>query len=225
MTELEINLNAIKTEIAEKVIPENIKKGITLFGVEGTLEEGSIIDYVPLLYIQSNGNQYIDTGIIPTNHKLEIQFQFNNTTDNKAIFGSDVLEYSMTYFSNQWYIAFNGAVTTSNLPLGVTNLQTMIFNDENNKITVNGKECGSTGDTANPTKSILLLTRIGVNGDHDVGYASAKIYYVKITDKSTGKLVRDMIPVKSPDGAICMYDRVSKTYFYNKGSGNFIAGI
>ena len=125
MTELEINLNAIKTEIAEKVIPENIKKGITLFGVEGTLEEGSIIDYVPLLYIQSNGNQYIDTGIIPTNHKLEIQFQFNNTTDNKAIFGSDVLEYSMTYFSNQWYIAFNGAVTTSNLPLGVTNLQTI----------------------------------------------------------------------------------------------------
>jgi hypothetical protein len=225
MTELEINLNAIKTEIAEKVIPENIKKGITLFGVEGTLEEGSSIDYVPLLYIQSSGSQYIDTGIVPTNHKLEIQFQFNNTTDNKAIFGSDVVQYSTTYFSHKWYTYFNGKEASFSLPLSVTDLQTLIFNDENNKVTINGTAYVDTGDTTNVTRSILLLTRVGVDGSHDVGYTSAKIYYVKITDKSTGKLVRDMIPVKSPDGTICMYDKVSKTYFYNQGTGTFTAGI
>lgn len=40
-TELEGNLNLILTEKNEKIIPENIKAGVTIFGVEGTLEAGS----------------------------------------------------------------------------------------------------------------------------------------------------------------------------------------
>ena len=36
MTELEINLNLILNEIKTKVLPENIKEGVTIFGVTGT---------------------------------------------------------------------------------------------------------------------------------------------------------------------------------------------
>ena len=40
MTELEQRLRTIVTEKEEKLLPENLKKGITLLGVTGTLEEG-----------------------------------------------------------------------------------------------------------------------------------------------------------------------------------------
>ena len=38
-TQLEVNLQAILTEKNEKILPENIKEGITVFGVKGALKE------------------------------------------------------------------------------------------------------------------------------------------------------------------------------------------
>lgn len=38
MTELEQNLNEILNEKQTKIIPENIKKGVTIFNVVGTYE-------------------------------------------------------------------------------------------------------------------------------------------------------------------------------------------
>ena len=42
-TELRENLNAILTEKNEKILPENIRKGVTVFGVEGALDAGDFI--------------------------------------------------------------------------------------------------------------------------------------------------------------------------------------
>ena len=39
-TELEQLLNTIKTEKDTKIIPENIKKGVTIFNVQGAAESG-----------------------------------------------------------------------------------------------------------------------------------------------------------------------------------------
>jgi hypothetical protein len=49
--------------------------------------------------------------------------------------------------------------------------------------------------------------------------AKMKLYYCKIWD-TTGTLVRDFIPVLKT-GVYCLYDRVSQTYFNNKGTGTF----
>lgn len=49
-----------------------------------------------------------------------------------------------------------------------------------------------------------------------------KIYYFKIYDNDV--LVRDFIPVLDHNGSPCMYDKVSKQFFYNSGTGDFIAG-
>ena len=48
------------------------------------------------------------------------------------------------------------------------------------------------------------------------------MYYFRI--KKDGVLLRDFIPAKDPDGVVCFYDKVSKTFFYNQGEANFIAG-
>ena len=43
MTELQSNLEAILEEKTTKIIPENIKDGVEILGVEGNLKAGSTI--------------------------------------------------------------------------------------------------------------------------------------------------------------------------------------
>ena len=49
-----------------------------------------------------------------------------------------------------------------------------------------------------------------------------KIYSSKIYNNNV--LVRDFIPVLDPYGVPCMFDKVTNQYFYNAGTGDFIAG-
>ena len=51
-------------------------------------------------------------------------------------------------------------------------------------------------------------------------HGAGKIYYLQINDGGT--LVRDFIPVLSPDGEPCMFDRVTGKLFCNQGSGKFL---
>ena len=48
------------------------------------------------------------------------------------------------------------------------------------------------------------------------------IYSAKIYDN--GALVRDFIPALDGGNIPCMYDRITNQYFYNQGTGDFIAG-
>jgi len=52
--------------------------------------------------------------------------------------------------------------------------------------------------------------------------AKIKLYYLEIYDNE--KLVRDYIPVLDDDGIACLYDKVEKKFYYNEGTGAFIAG-
>ena len=48
MTELENNLTQILNEKSTKIIPENIKKDVSIFGITGTLESNDLSDYFNL---------------------------------------------------------------------------------------------------------------------------------------------------------------------------------
>ena len=52
--------------------------------------------------------------------------------------------------------------------------------------------------------------------------SSSKIYWCKIYDN--GGLVRDFIPCLDMNNSPCLYDKVSRETFYNKGTGNFTFG-
>ena len=68
---------------------------------------------------------------------------------------------------------------------------------------------------------LYLFSRNNDGVSYDIG--AHKIYYAKIWDDNNS-LVRDFIPVKDPSGVVCLYDKVSGNFFYNAGTGNFIAG-
>ena len=49
-----------------------------------------------------------------------------------------------------------------------------------------------------------------------------RLYHFRLYNGDT--LVRDFIPVLDQNDTPCLYDRVSRTLFYNVGTGDFIAG-
>ena len=62
------------------------------------------------------------------------------------------------------------------------------------------------------------------NNKGNVQYQSTfRLYGAKIY--TNGSLVRDYIPAKDENNVVCLYDDVSKTFFYNSGTEDFIAGI
>ena len=241
MTGLEENLIAIQDEKNKKIIPANIKNGVEIFGIVGNYEGVTITDsedyqicldlsnemlenseikpYYELDYLQTSGSQYIDTGIIPTNHKVEIKFKYLEAVNNTSLFGATSTTYHLTWYSNRWYYAcgnFEQNMSTTSC----TTLQTVIFNNDNKKITMNGVEYGVTNGTSSATINLLLFART----DNMTGKVKAEFYYMKIYDRSTNELVRNFIPVKDINGVVCLYDKVTEQFFYNIGSGNFIAG-
>lgn len=95
---LKDKMDSISTELTEKLIPGNIKKGVTIFNVEGVITPGEEpnLPYIELEYIQSTGTQYIDTGVkMNSNNTILTQFQSvapNDGTDKKY-FGVDYSPY------------------------------------------------------------------------------------------------------------------------------------
>lgn len=61
-----------------------------------------------------------------------------------------------------------------------------------------------------------------INNPKPRSYTPAKIYYFKIYDNDI--LVRDFIPVLDYNKIPCMYDKVENKFYYNQGTGDFIAG-
>ena len=57
-------------------------------------------------------------------------------------------------------------------------------------------------------------------GAQNIADSSLQIFYLRITDTS-GNLVRDLRPCLDAKGIPCMYDRITKKYFHNKGTGTF----
>lgn len=69
------------------------------------------------------------------------------------------------------------------------------------------------------TLNLYLFAR---NATFFDGYAYMKLYSCAIYDG--GRKIRDFKPCLDADGVPCLYDLISKTAFYNKGTGSFTWG-
>ena len=92
-------------------------------------------------------------------------------------------------------------------------------NGYNGDITSNSKtKTITSSDTISVAKNIYLFN-ISQGGTAENRFGKFKLYYCKIWQGDT--LVRDFVPVLDTEGKACLYDNVSKEYFYNSGSGEF----
>ena len=180
-----------------------------------------------LQYIESTGSQYIDTDFIPDgNTRVYITFKATNATGSwEAVFGvrnaSDSKAskmFNLYRISEQTFRTdyFGENYSYTNVDISQTivcdkNKNITIINGAQNKLTKKSTQCDDT----------LLLFAMNDAGKIS-SYVKMRLYSCQIYDN--GQLVRDYAPALDEAGASCLYDKVSKSYVYNAGSGAFIAG-
>lgn len=181
------------------------------------------LPYTELEYIQGTGTQWIDTGITMTgNSKIELKYK-SSTTSTNAICGtawSAAGIFLMTYGGKYRYHynnAYNDvqSASTSAAKVFVMASNTILIDEVS--YTVGSIKSGSFD------KHLGLFLPMTKGGNSGEGPGSGNLYYCKLYENDI--LVGDFIPVKrKDDGVICLYDKVSKQFLLNQGTGSFIAG-
>lgn len=179
-------------------------------------------EYTQVDYIQSDGNQYINTNLIgDQNTKFEIFLMPTILTNVRHILGS------INSSSNA--ISFNISTSDSAISrwgnVSVTQSSGLIAN--NNYIISVSQDGYYINNNLwwQPTQNDFTTTRsmylFGTNGS--TSRFAGRMYYCKIWNDND--LVSDLIPCyRNSDEVVGMYDLVTNTFFTNQGTGSFIYG-
>ena len=160
--------------------------------------------YKPVSYIQGDGNSYINTNItLQTDYSMESRLKVIDTSTNQFILG----------FCNKTDISNDNKSTGLSYRPVLKGFDKTGFNS----ITTEN-DVFKFSKCTRPNPVYVLATEEGKFP------STAKIYYVKIWD-SNNNLVFNGIPVLDLNDEPCLYDKVSKQFFYNQGAGAFSYGI
>ncbi len=191
--------------------------------------QGWRANYTPIEYLESTGTQYIDTGYVPDigdilaiDTTVHITKDVSNTWLTGWYKGPSNSMLLGTYTS-KFYFTYNLDNNATYYKLDTINKHRIRFNVNGgiyiDDILVSGTVANNTPLTVTPTR-IFIFARY--NGSSPDSLIRAKLYDFKII--INGTLVRDFIPVLDKDGTPCMYDKVEGKFYYNAGTGQFIAG-
>lgn len=201
-------------------------------GWELTLQYADVelpVGYSKLDFLESTGDQYIDTGIVVTND-LEIRGEFQRTqteyTRASFIFGAKKAD---SYFSGLFlshplnYLTHYGLVWGSTQLAGHLeddHIRKISFSAQKDKLQFDSNEVTINGETSLDYPMLLFAVN---NSGNAAGKAFTRIYTFYINRNNALQLA--FIPCLDPDGTPCMYDLVSHQPFRNDGTGQFIAGM
>ncbi len=227
----------IRWHIGNEIIQTNCNAGESItpppapdrFGYH--LKEWEVL-YTPIEYLESTGTQYIDTGVVPdfksTAIKTSITF-LGNIGIQYGIFGTG----SSSDSSRFWLVSEENG---SNWEAGIgphynklnkiQNKTTFIqYTPRNNIeyiIKIDNEEFIADIDGYGNNLSNIYVFTVGRTDSHIPRKSIIKLYYFQIYDNDV--LLRDFIPVLDGNGTPCMYDKVERKFYYNAGTGQFIAG-
>ena len=159
--------------------------------------------------------------MVPSNHKTEIKFDFNDYDSDEHLFGTTRAApyYHFTAYNNKYYWGRNGSEAYGGS--FSTGIHTLVYNGDNNAVILDGTTLDS-GSAIASTTNLLIGARGGSGGTN----LKASVYYVKITDKSSGVIVRNLVPCyRKIDSTLGMYDVVNNVFYTRTGSGSFTKGL
>ena len=203
------------------------------FGNAGTgefvCEKPFAVEYEAVEYIQSTGNQYIDTGVViedlTSHYKLEMDLTVEGA-GGESVSASNV----------NGYMGINGALMltlTKNNGLGISSSAGVPWvkgkrysavierrTDAMRAATIDG-----TYFESSKQGNVYLDRPFGIYAlsPFDGGFYTfyGKLYSFKAW--KNGELIRNLVPCKrKSDGEVGVYDLVTKTFFTNAGTGEFI---
>lgn len=185
----------------------------------GVLPEG----YTELEYIESTGEQYIDTEFLPnsdTTIKTKVQ---GLSSDTEAIFGAR--ESSMYPSFSLWSINGNLRVDFSSETLATEFKFSSLSEIEmkNGSFMINGElKSFQTASFSISTPILIFANYKSGSTTVDPRRATGRIYYFRIYNLY-GK-VADFVPCISPLGEIGLYDTKRDKFYSNSGGGSFVEG-
>lgn len=186
-------------------------------------------EYQKIEYIESTGTQYIDTGVIAKGTiGFEVAFFSNDKFTGSypgygSVFGartgSAKNEIQVTTYSNslnkRGTFRYGNESYGANINLEVKNYISYL----NNEYTVNGIVYDIPRTTFNSNKNITIFA-VNNNGTV-IQHGHVKLYSLKLYDNNI--LIRDFVPCfRISDGEIGLYDIVTKSFYINQGTEDFI---
>lgn len=173
-------------------------------------------------YIESDGNQYIDTeyNINTETDEVELNYQLLDETVYKWLFGE--------HDNNARFALGSGDGTNKrNLAYGANTIKladTYFFDNKHN-FKANKEGVFVDGIKFTDYKSFTSTSSIWLFGLNLSPYTyGSKTRIWGYRHKRNGSLIRDYIPAIDESGKGFMFDRISHTIFDNQGSGEFING-
>ncbi len=172
-------------------------------------------------YLESTGTQYIDTGVaVDTNDTFRYDIignftQFNDTYQLVAGL------YASAYFgisqedTNKWYLSSLALSEDADLNEHTFYLYSQIGNNKISYLGIDGTEYRRTRNNAGGNLYLFNLN------SHQSSYSTHfRMKSCKIRKNAVD--VRDFIPVLYTfTNEACMYDKVEKKLYHNKGTGSF----
>ena len=198
----------------------------------GGLPEG----FTAVEYIQTSGSQRIDTGVKSSaSIGLSADFCFTDARSNQNLAqtydGSGKYYQLMVLMLSSWgspdgavWFLYGYRNTNQYFKKADTDRHIYHFNaDGQYTVEMDGIQYAKAdpSQTTFPAgaRNLYLFVRNSPSVD---GYARVKLYACSIYDG--GVKIRDFKPCLDADGVPCLYDLISKTAFYNQGSGSFTWG-
>lgn len=209
----------------ENLKSENIKSGVSIFGIEGNITGLSLLpnNYQQLESIANSGTQYINTGINPLKNAYSCAISFR--LKEVYIANKETWIFGQYGTSNGWRCG------------GKTDINSRVVNDRNNGFSYSS----STGNestyytltentvafsalsTLETDYPMLLFAQQEGGTARYLDTASYSLYWCKIW--YLGNLVRDFVPCyRKEDGEVGLYDTVNDEFYKNEGTGQFIKG-
>lgn len=171
-------------------------------------------------YIESTGTQWIDTNIYPTS-QTTVKVKFNMTAPTGGIivgfYNNEGDSFRFFNYSNNAYLDYGSGAGYNRISGGTVTSGT-IYNIEFGNRYVKNIDTNTNIISGTAVSFSDKTISIKIFGDSsDLEKASGKIYYLQIYINDI--LARDYVPVLDSNNVPCLYDKISKTYFYNSGTG------
>ena len=174
-----------------------------------------------LEYVEFDGNSWIDTGINKQSCTIECTVKLESTGYRQFLGGWSHIGgyYIAVDTSNRFELGSSAIVTGSN----ATELSNIVAEHTETEmiLTVNGNYAKRTKQVqTEPDKNYWLGN---INSTSYSAPIKGQVYGHKFISPD-GVLIQDLRPCIDPKGTVCMYDMVTKKYFYNQGTGTLTAG-
>lgn len=192
-------------------------------------------EYRKIEYLESSGTQYIDTGWLydvgdSGNENINFNIQCKcSCSDNYSVFGNRECfnlkgnNGAMWFRGYAYYSSYN---LQTDVPTGTTPVK---WQYNNTILTANGVEKGTLprGSGSGSNRRIYLFARASGRDPENMG-GTVRIYNFSVSSNRINSpnnvtQIVDLWPcIRKADNVPGMYDKVTKTFFTNAGTGDFI---